>query len=99
MEQKEPIELALKLLDNLKIVRHNEHRYISSDFGFVNSFVKMETTLFSLGQPYRIKEGRIAFVKQGSARVLINLIGAYHPTGIHFSNRPQFYHSNYRSIS
>ena len=74
MEQKGPIELALKLLDNLKIVRHNEHRYISSDFGFVNSFVKMETTLFSLGQPYRIKEGRIAFVKQGSARVLINLI-------------------------
>ena len=74
MGQKEPIELALKLLDNLKIVRHNEHRYISSDFGFVNSFVKMETTLFSLGQPYRIKEGRIAFVKQGSARVLINLI-------------------------
>ena len=60
MGQKEPIELALKLLDNLKIVRHNEHRYISSDFGFVNSFVKMETTLFSLGQPYRIKEGRIA---------------------------------------
>ena len=56
MGQKEPIELALKLLDNLKIVRHNEHRYISSDFGFVNSFVKMETTLFSLGQPYRIKE-------------------------------------------
>lgn len=55
MGQKEPIELALKLLDNLKIVRHNEHRYISSDFGFVNSFVKMETTLFSLGQPYRIK--------------------------------------------
>ena len=74
MEQKGPIELALKLLDNLKIVRHNEHRYISSDFGFVNSFVKMETTLFSLGQPYRIKEGRIAFVKQGSVRVLINLI-------------------------
>ena len=74
MEQKGPIELALKLLDNLKIVRHNEHRYISSDFGFVNSFVKMETTLFSLGQPYRIKEGRIAFVKQGSARVLVNLI-------------------------
>ena len=74
MGQKEPIELALKLLDNLKIVRHNEHRYISSDFGFVNSFVKMETTLFSLGQPYRIKEGRIAFVKQGSARILINLI-------------------------
>ena len=74
MEQKEPIELALKLLDNLKIVRHNEHRYISSDFGFVNSFVNMQTTLFSLGQPKRIKEGRIAFVKQVTARVIINLI-------------------------
>ena len=74
MGQKEPIELALKLLDNLKIVRHNEHRYISSFFGCVNSLLKWETTLFSLGQPYRIKEGRIAFVKQGSARILINLI-------------------------
>lgn len=74
MEQKKPLELGLKLLENLKVVRHNEFRFISSEFGFVNSFLKMETTLLSIGQPYRIKEGRIAFVKQGFARITINLI-------------------------
>lgn len=75
MEKKEPIEFALKSLDNFSIARHNEYHYISSDFAFVNSFTGMETTPFSLDQPYRIKEGRVAFVKQGSARILINLIG------------------------
>ena len=74
MKQKEPIELGLKLLENQKIVRHNEYRFITSEFGFVNSFIKMETLFFSIGQPYRIKEGRIAFVQQGSARFTINLI-------------------------
>ena len=74
MDQKEPLELGLKLLENLKVVRHNEYRFITSEFGFVNSFRKMETTLFSIGQPYRIKEGRIAFAQQGSARMMINLI-------------------------
>ena len=34
----------------------------------------METTIFSVGQPYRLQEGRIAIVTNGSARVLINLI-------------------------
>ena len=41
MEQKGPIELALKLLDNLKIVLHNEKRYKYTYIGFVNIFVKM----------------------------------------------------------
>ena len=74
MEQKGPMDLGLKILENLKVVRHNEFRFISSEFGFVKSFKQMEATLFTIGQPYRIKEGRIAFVKQGSAKILINLI-------------------------
>ena len=75
MEQKKaPLDLGLKMLENYKIVRHNEFRFISSEFGFVNSFIKMEPSLFAFGQPYRIKEGRIALVKQGVARVSINLI-------------------------
>ncbi len=74
MEKKEPIEFALKSLDNFTIARHNEYHYISSNFAFINSFTEWKPTPFSLDQPYRIKEGRIAFVKQGSARVLINLI-------------------------
>ena len=56
MEKKEPIEFALKSLDNFSIARHNEYHYISSDFAFVNSFTGMETTPFSLDQPYRIKK-------------------------------------------
>lgn len=74
MEKKEPVELGLKLLGELKIVRHNEFRFITSDFGFVNSFIKMESQLFTFEQPYRLKEGRIAFIKQGYLQVRINLI-------------------------
>ena len=84
MEQKGPMELGLRTLENLKVVRNNEFRFISSEFGFVNSFRKMEATLFSIGQPYRIQEGRIIFVNQGSARVLINLI-EYTIRRTHFS--------------
>ncbi|WP_455960799.1 helix-turn-helix domain-containing protein [Bacteroides bouchesdurhonensis] len=74
MEKKEPVELGLKLLGELKIVRHNEFRFITSDFGFVNSFIKMESQLFTFDQPYRIKEGRIVFIRQGSLQARINLI-------------------------
>ena len=84
MEQKGPMELGLRTLENLKVIRNNEFRFISSEFGFVNSFKKMEATLFSIGQPYRIQEGRIIFVNQGSARVLINLI-EYTIRRTHFS--------------
>ena len=52
MEQKKaPLDLGLKMLENYKIVRHNEFRFISSEFGFVNSFIKMEPSLFAFGQP------------------------------------------------
>ena len=74
MEQKKPMELGLQLLKDINIVRHNEFRFINAEFGFVTSFSKMETTIFSVGQPYRLQEGRIAIVTNGSARVLINLI-------------------------
>ena len=50
MEQKKaPLDLGLKMLENYKIVRHNEFRFISSEFGFVNSFIKMEPSLFAFG--------------------------------------------------
>lgn len=74
MNPKEPVELALKILENKQIVRNNEFRFICSDFGFVNSFSQMEPTLVKIGQPYRMKEGRIVFVKAGSAKAIINLI-------------------------
>ncbi|UVP31743.1 helix-turn-helix domain-containing protein [Bacteroides faecis] len=74
MEQKEPMELGLQLLKDINIVRHNEFRFINAEFGFVTSFSKMETTIFKIGQPYRLREGRIAIITNGRARVLINLI-------------------------
>ena len=74
MEQKEPMELGLQLLKDINIVRHNEFRFIKAEFGFVTSFSKMETTIFKIGQPYRLQEGRIAIITNGRARVLINLI-------------------------
>ena len=74
MEQKEPMELGLQLLKDINIVRHNEFRFINAEFGFVTSFSKMETTIFKIGQPYRLQEGRIAIITNGRARVLINLM-------------------------
>jgi len=74
MEQKEPMELGLQLLKDINIVCHNEFRFINAEFGFVTSFSKMETTIFKIGQPYRLQEGRIAIITNGRARVLINLI-------------------------
>ena len=74
MEQKKPMELGLQLLKDINIVRHNEFRFINAEFGFVTSFSKMETTIFKIGQPYRLQEGRIAIITNGRARVLINLI-------------------------
>ena len=74
MEKKIPLNIGLEILENPDIVRFNEFRFISPHFGFVNSFAKIESNLITIDQPYRIKEGRIAVIKQGYARVLINLI-------------------------
>ena len=74
MEKKIPLNIGLEILVNPDVVRFNEFRFISPHFGFVNSFAKIESNLITIDQPYRIKEGRIAVIKQGYARVLINLI-------------------------
>lgn len=42
MEQKGPLSIGLKMLEDLRVVRHNEFRFISSEFGFVRSFNRME---------------------------------------------------------
>lgn len=74
MKKNLPLELKLDFLIQSDIVRNNEHRFVSSDFGFINSFANLDSSLFKVDQPYRIKEGRIIFPKQGSARILVNLI-------------------------
>ncbi len=74
MMQKVPLSIGLKMLEDLRVVRHNEFRFISSEFGFVRSFNRMEASFFTIGQPYRIQEGRVISVKQGFARAMINLM-------------------------
>lgn len=74
MDQGELIELGIKTVEDLNIVRNNEYRFITSNFGFVESFAKMESILLKIGRPYRIKDDRIIFIRKGTAHVLVNLI-------------------------
>lgn len=74
MKKNTPLELKLDVLIQDKIVRHNEYRFVTSDFGFVNNFARLDSSLFKIDQPYRIKEGRIILPLQGSARISVNLI-------------------------
>lgn len=74
MKQKEPLDFGLKNIEEKIVDRRSKYRFISSDFGFVDSIIQIEPHLFKFGQPYCIKEGRVALVKKGTARVSINLI-------------------------
>lgn len=74
MEKNSPLELKLDVLIQDKIVRHNEYRFVTSDFGFVNNFAQLESSLLKTDQPYRIKEGRIILPLKGSAHISVNLI-------------------------
>lgn len=67
-------EIKLEQIKQQDIVGHNEYRFITADFGFVNSFIKLESELFIPGQPYRIAENRIFFVEKGEIRINVNLI-------------------------
>ncbi|MFR2069634.1 MAG: helix-turn-helix domain-containing protein [Bacteroides nordii] len=73
-EKNKPLELALDLLKHTTLVRNNEYRYITPDFGIVISFAGLDSYLFRQGQPYRTKEGRIIRALRGRARISINLI-------------------------
>lgn len=68
-----PLELGLELLNKSNIVGEGAHRFITSDFGIINSMAKLKAAIFRIGQPYRIKEGRIAQPLQGEVRFAINL--------------------------
>ncbi len=74
MEKNEPLEITLEQIKHNLIVRNNEYRYVTPDFGIVISFSKMESNLVKIGQPYRAKEGRIICGLQGKARISVNLI-------------------------
>ena len=99
MEKKIPLNIGLEILENPDIVRFNEFRFISPHFGFVNSFAKIESNLITIDQPYRIKEGRIAVIKQGYARVLIKPDRRNFSAGQATINCSEFHSSDYRSLS
>lgn len=69
-----PQKLDLALLSGQGIVKHKEYRFIASNFGYVNSFREVGSSLFRKNQPYQIEEKRIVFIRQGSGKVLVNLI-------------------------
>lgn len=74
MNKNKPLELALDLLKHNNIVTNNEYRFINADLGIVISFANMKNALVKIGQPYRIKEGRIMWGIRGKARISVNLI-------------------------
>ncbi len=74
MEKSKPLELGLDLLKNYGIVENNECRFINHEIGVVLSFANMQSKILKVGQPYRLKEGRLLYVLKGTARILINLI-------------------------
>lgn len=71
--ENQPLEVGLVLLSTEDIVGNSEHRFVTSDFGFVNSLVSLQSSIFHIGQPYRVVEGRIVLPLRGKIRILINL--------------------------
>ena len=53
MEKNKPLELALDLLKHSNIVRNNEYRFVTPDFGIVISFTHMELSLIHISEPTR----------------------------------------------
>ena len=73
MDKKAPIDFIWNKLDFKKIIKHTEYCFITSDFGFIDDLIKMESVLFHLGQPYKMHEGRIVQLTSGKARINVNL--------------------------
>ncbi|WP_321480701.1 helix-turn-helix domain-containing protein [uncultured Bacteroides sp.] len=71
---KEPIELTLKRVNDYRIVAKSEYRFITTDFAIVDSFKQLDSSLFGIKRPYRMKEGRIIYVTSGWMHASINLI-------------------------
>lgn len=74
MNIQKPINLTLDFLNELGVAANNDYAYINPEMGIVNSMRGMNNSLFKTGQPYRTKEARIIQVKQGTARISVNLI-------------------------
>lgn len=74
MEKNKPISVAFDDIHNKLDIANHEYRFINDDLGMVVSFRQMGSRLFTTGQPYRAKEGRIIRILQGTGRISVNLI-------------------------
>ncbi len=74
INSKQPLDLALKELQSELLVQRPELRFVSSDFAFIQDLAGIDSPLFEMGRPYRLKEGRVGLCMQGEAEVSINLI-------------------------
>lgn len=61
------------LLDEM----NNDYRFVTKEFGFVRSFANVKEIankmLMVFNQPYRLIEGRLIFIKKGTATINLNL--------------------------
>lgn len=74
MKKEKPVNLALNMLNQLGIIENTDYRFINQEVGIVTSFIKMKSKVFHIGQPYRIKEGRVMRVLRGQAKFSVNLM-------------------------
>ena len=74
MEKVKPLVLGLDILQDDKLIKNKEYRFINNYIGIVKSFAEMQSKLFRVGQPYRCKEGRVFYALRGNPKVSINLI-------------------------
>lgn len=76
MKQNKLLNLALKQVHDFPLRSYNHDRFITEDFGFVRSVAGMldlNGSLLVMGQPYRLKEGRIVHLRSGYVHFRANL--------------------------
>lgn len=70
------IPLSIQKVINLHIKTQTTERYISREFTMLKSIkgiIDVAKYLDILGQPYRLTEGRLVYIKSGSAKIKIDL--------------------------
>lgn len=70
------LPLSIQKVINLNVETQTSERYISSEFAMLKSIegiIDVTKYLDLVGQPYRLTEGRLVYVKSGSAKIKIDL--------------------------
>lgn len=77
MEQKGLLKLAIRDVADIPVASCNLLRYISPELALVRSLEGMEdiaSAVLLMGQPYRLTEGRIVYMRSGYVRARVDLI-------------------------